>query len=90
MDVDFNAPHISFAFRFARKSGRHFDKTPLGKVPIPLYRPVDDNYKRLAALSARIHKARAADPELPHPDHWQAELDEIDKLVRKLLPDFCR
>ena len=85
-----NAPALRFAFEFARKSGRHFDKTPLEKVPIPLYRPADANHKRLAALSATIRKARAEDPDLPYPDHWQAELNEIDKIVRNLLPDFCR
>lgn len=85
-----NAPALRFAFEFARKSGRHFDKTPLEKVPIPLYRPADANHKRLAALSASIRKARAANSNLPYPDHWQAELNEIDAIVAQLLPDFCR
>lgn len=88
--VNSNMPALRFAFEFARKSGRHFDKTPLEKIPIPLYRPADANHKRLAALSANIRKARAANPELPYPNHWQAELNEIDAIVAQLLPDFCR
>ena len=85
-----NAPALRFAFEFARKSGRHFDKTPLEKVPIPLYRPGDADHERLADLSASIRKARAADPEFNYPADCEAELNEIDELVRKLLPDFCR
>ena len=85
-----NAPTLRFAFEFARKSGRHFDKTPLEKVPIPLYRPGDANHKRLAALSASIRKARAADPEFNYPADCEAELNEIDAIVARLLPDFCR
>ena len=85
-----NAPCLAFAFRFARKSGRHFDKTPLEKVPIPLYSPADANHKRLAALSATIRKARAANPEFNYPADCESELNQIDVIVRKLLPDFCR
>lgn len=85
-----NAPALRFAFEFARKSGRDFDKTPLEKVPIPLYRPGDADHERLAELSASIRKARAADPELNYPADCEAELDEIDAIVARLLPDFCR
>ena len=85
-----NAPCLAFAFRFARKSGRHFDKTPLEKVPIPLYRPGDADHERLAELSASIREARAADPEFNYPTDCEGELDEIDAIVARLLPDFCR
>lgn len=74
---------LAFAFRFARKSGRHFDKAPPEKFPSP------------STASRRQPQAFgrapcAADPEIPYPDHRQAELDEIDELAHKLLPDFCR
>ena len=85
-----NAPCLEFAFRFARKSGRDFDKTPFEKVPIPLYSPSDARHKRLASLSARIRKARAANPEFQYPDDCRAELAEIDQIVAEMLPDFVR
>ena len=85
-----NAPCLEFAFRFARKSGRDFDKTPLEKVPIPLYSPSDARHKRLASLSARIRKARAANPEFQYPADCRAELAEIDQIVAEMLPDFVR
>ena len=85
-----NAPTLSSAFEFAQKSGRHFDKTPLEKVPIPLYSPSDARHKRLASLSARIRKARTANPEFQYPDDCRAELAEIDQIVAEMLPDFVR
>ena len=85
-----NAPCLSFAFEFARKSGRHFDKTPLEKVPIPLYSPASADHKALAKLSASIRKARSAKPDFRYPDDCAAELAAINKIVAKLLPDFAR
>ena len=85
-----NAPCLAFAFRFARKSGRHFDKTPLEKVPIPLYRPGDAQHRRLAELSGRIREDRAGDPGFDYPGDCARELGEIDGIVRGLLPAFCR
>ena len=85
-----NAPCLAFAFRFARKSGRHFDKTPLEKVPISLYRPGDAQHRRLAALSAGIREARAGDSGFDYPGDCARELGEIDEIVRGLLPGFCR
>lgn len=85
-----NAPCLAFAFRFARKSGRHFDKTPLEKVPIPLYTPADADHSRLAELSASIRKARSANPNFRYPDDCAAELTAINKIVAKLLPNFSR
>ncbi len=85
-----NAPCLSFAFEFARKSGRHFDKTPLEKIPIPLYSPANADHKRLAELSASIRESRSAKPDFRYPDDCAAELAAIDKIVAKLLPDFAR
>ena len=85
-----NAPCLSFAFEFARKSGRHFDKTPLEKIPIPLYSPANADHERLAELSASIRESRSAKPDFRYPDDCAAELAAIDKIVAKLLPDFAR
>ena len=85
-----NAPCLAFAFRFARKSGRHFDKTPLEKIPIPLYSPANADHKALAKLSASIRESRSAKPDFRYPDDCAAELAAIDKIVAKLLPDFAR
>ena len=85
-----NAPCLRFAFEFARKSGRHFDKTPLEKVPIPLYSPANADHKRLAELSASIRESRSVKPDFRYPDDCAAELAAIDKIVAKLLPDFAR
>ena len=85
-----NAPCLSFAFEFARKSGRHFDKTPLEKVPIPLYSPANADHKALAKLSASIRESRSANPDFRYPDNCAAELAAIDEIVAKLLPEFAR
>ena len=85
-----NASTLSFAFVLARKSGRDFDKTPLEKVPIPLYNPLDTNHQALAALSASIRERRARDMETEYPHAFENELAEINAIVNEMLPEFCR
>ena len=83
-----NAPRLAFAFRFARKTDRHFDKTPLEKVPIPLFNPRDADHRRLAELSFRIAAAIGADSAREYPESFGDELAEIDRIVQQMLPDF--
>ena len=83
-----NAPRLAFAFRFARKTDRHFDKTPLEKVPIPLFNPREADHRRLAELSFRITAAIGADSDREYPDSFGDELAEIDRIVERMLPDF--
>ena len=85
-----NASALAFAYRFARKSGRHFDKTPLEKVPIPSYNPEDGGHRRLAELAAAIAAAVQADPEREYPGTFARELREIDSIAARMLPDFAR
>ena len=83
-----NAPRLAFAFRFARKTDRHFDKTPLEKVPIPLFNPRDADHQRLAELSFSIAAAIGADSDREYPGSFRDELAEIDRIVERMLPDF--
>ena len=85
-----NAPCLAFAFRFARKTDRHFDKTPLEKVPISRFNPQNPNHCRLAELSAAISDALRADPGREYPAGFAAELREIDSIVGRMLPDFVK
>ena len=85
-----NAPALAFAYRFARKSGRHFDKTPLEKVPIPRYNPGVGSHRRLAELSAAIATAVQSDPEREYPGEFAKEIREIDSIVAGMLPKFVR
>ena len=85
-----NAPCLAFAFRFARKTDRHFDKTPLEKVPIPLFNLRDADHLRLAELSAVISDALRADTGREYPDGFAGELAEIDSIVGRMLPGFLQ
>ena len=85
-----NAPCLAFAFRFARKTDRHFDKTPLEKVPIPRFNPHEPDHLRLAELSAAISSALHANPGREYPDGFADELAEIDRIVGRMLPDFLQ
>lgn len=83
-----NAPALAFAYRFARKSSRDFDKTPLEKVPIPLFNPRDADHQRLAELSFSIAAAIGADSDREYPGSFRDELAEIDRIAERMLPDF--
>ena len=85
-----NSRSLAFAFRFARKSGRDFDKTPLARVPIPLFRPAEEQHQQLAELGGMIRERRAVDSVVQYPEAFHDMLAQIDAIVKAMLPEFCR
>ena len=85
-----NSPALRAAFQLARSTDRDFHKTPLAKVPVPVYNPADAEHQQITVLSAAIRTRRAERPLAEYPNAFRDELDPIDALVRRLLPEFCR